>query len=181
MPSRRSVGVSGSAVLFGTAGLYLVYIGLNDVGFVDGMRKLLRKERPLTKSGIAVGSKVASAGGTPIGNVFIPGGGSKGALGLVGNAAEAHKTWVKLFPGMTMYGLGARPKVPESDHPKGLAIDLMTSDEKNARIIINIFMTQRGAKYWIWNRQKGSALTLWIPMPYTGENPHTDHVHLSYY
>ncbi len=82
---------------------------------------------------------------------------------------------------MTMYGLGERPDTPSSDHPLGKAIDLMTSDETSAQRIISVFRTQPGAKYWIWNRKKGALTSLWVPYTYTGPNPHTDHVHLSYY
>jgi len=168
---RRSIGVPGSAVLAGTAGLYLIYVGFKNVPFVDGLRSLLRKQSPQPKS----------TSGALRGGFIDPGSSQQGELGLVGNALAAYKQWRRLFPSMTMYGRGARPNVPSSDHPKGLAIDLMTSDETTARNIINFFKLQTGAKYWIWNRQKGSMTSLWVPYPYTGENSHTDHVHLSYY
>lgn len=43
---RRSAGIAGSAVLFGTAGLYLAYVGIKDVPFVDGLRDMLRQKTP---------------------------------------------------------------------------------------------------------------------------------------
>lgn len=171
MALRRTVGVSGTAVLAGTAGLYLIYVGFKNVPFVDGLRSLLRKQTPQSKNtGSAIGS--GNTGSSS---------GQQGELGLVGNALIAYKQWRKLFPDMTMYGRGARPQTPSSDHPIGLAIDLMTSDPTTAKNIIEVFKRQQGAKYWIWNHQKGALVSLWVPYPYTGPNPHTDHVHLSYY
>lgn len=42
----RSAGIKGSAVLAGTAGLYLVYVGVKDIPFFDCLRQLVRKETP---------------------------------------------------------------------------------------------------------------------------------------
>lgn len=41
-----NVGISGSAVLFGTVGLYLVFVGVKDVKFFDGLRDILRGQKP---------------------------------------------------------------------------------------------------------------------------------------
>ena len=42
----RSKGVAGSAVLVGTAGLYLAFVGVRDVPFTEGLRQLFRREAP---------------------------------------------------------------------------------------------------------------------------------------
>lgn len=41
-----NVGISGSAVLFGTVGLYLIFVGVKDVKFFDGLRDILRGQKP---------------------------------------------------------------------------------------------------------------------------------------
>lgn len=179
MASTRSAGISGSAVLIATAGLYLVYAGVKDVPLVDGLRDLLRKKTPTPRTTHADYSGTTTDGiGKGMG--FLAGGGVTGELGLVGNAARALPTFKAMFPGMTMYGRGERPDTPSSDHPKGLAIDLMTGDNATAQTIIKRFKAMPGAKYWIWNRKKADIRTLWLMGPYTGSNPHTDHVHLSF-
>lgn len=70
--------------------------------------------------------------------------------------------------------------VPNSDHPKGLAIDFMTRDKAQgdalaADLIANA--SAWGITYVIWWRR------IWRPgvgwKPYTGPVPHTDHVHAS--
>lgn len=49
--ARRSAGVSGTAVLFGAAGIYLAYAGVKNVPLVSGLRSLLRGQRPTEGSG----------------------------------------------------------------------------------------------------------------------------------
>lgn len=44
--ARRSVGIPGAAVAVGTLSLYLVYAGVTDVGVLEGLRTLLRGEKP---------------------------------------------------------------------------------------------------------------------------------------
>lgn len=87
----------------------------------------------------------------------------------------------------TKYGIktvgGWRPvgSVPNSDHPKGLALDFMTSsravgDPLAADLIANY--RQWGITYVIWWRR------IWTPdkgwHDYHGPVPHTDHVHASF-
>lgn len=81
------------------------------------------------------------------------------------------------FPGHTIGGWRATGSVANSDHPKGLAIDIMTNngDPIAAWIIANA--TNLNINYLIWNRriwQNGN----W--QPYNGPSPHTDHVHVSF-
>jgi hypothetical protein len=109
------------------------------------------------------------------------GGGGGSAKGLVGFALDAFGQFRRMFPSMTIGGWRARGSVPGSDHPKGKALDLMTTMGHVAAQIIGTFMGQPGRKYWIWNRQWAGTSTGWEPRPYRGPSPHTDHVHLSYY
>lgn len=37
----------------------------------------------------------------------------------------------------------------------------------------------RPTSYVVYNRQIWSRTRLWVPRPYTGSNPHTDHIHVS--
>jgi hypothetical protein len=70
--------------------------------------------------------------------------------------------------------------VPNSDHPKGLALDFMTLKASQANALIDYVLAHQaalGVKYVIYNRriyQNGQ----W--KAYTGPNPHTDHVHISF-
>lgn len=91
------------------------------------------------------------------------------------NAAEEIARTFNIF---TIGGYRATGSVPDSDHPKGLAIDVMTtSGDAIANWAINN-ASRLGVKYVIWNRriwQNGSWTT------YSGPSPHTDHVHISFY
>jgi hypothetical protein len=75
-------------------------------------------------------------------------------------------------------GYRATGSVPNSDHPKGLAIDVMTVAKGNLVANWTIQNAARlGVTYIIWNRRiwqdgKWSA--------YSGPSPHTDHVHISF-
>ena len=82
--------------------------------------------------------------------------------------------------GVTVGGWRAHGSVPGSDHPKGRAIDIMSSGSL-LQSIANDFVSQagsRGVSYVIANGQ------IWTPgrgwHRYTGPNPHTDHVHVSF-
>lgn len=75
-------------------------------------------------------------------------------------------------------GYRATGSVPGSDHPKGLAVDVMTVAKGN---LVSNWVIANAARlsvtYIIWNRRiwqngKWSA--------YSGPSPHTDHVHISF-
>lgn len=184
MAKLSTAGVPGAAVLFGTVGLYLAYVGVKDVPFFEGLRSVLRKEQPTSRStgepyepqGSA--SEDRGRGGRRLDEDAA---GAGGNLGLKGNAARALPALRLQFPGLEMGGYRATGSVPDSDHPKGLAIDIMTTDNNTAQRIIALFRSQSGAKYWIWNRRSAYQSSLWVPRNYTGPSPHTDHVHLSYF
>lgn len=70
--------------------------------------------------------------------------------------------------------------VPNSDHPKGRALDVMTADRAKGDAIAAYAIANAkrlGITYVIWHRriwQNGR----WSA--YSGPSPHTDHVHLSF-
>jgi tape measure domain-containing protein len=177
--------VNGLKRLFGirSPSTVMAGIGTNLVaGLVKGLVTNFSSLRTIVK-GIG-GNVVDWLGGIPslFGKIFgFLGGGGGTARGLVGFAANAFGFWRSMFPGMTIGGWRATGSVPGSDHPKGKALDLMTTSSQVATQIISNFVTQPGAKYWIWNRQIAQASGGWRPHYYSGPSPHTDHVHLSYY
>jgi hypothetical protein len=115
-----------------------------------------------------------------LGDLFTSGG-SGSSRGLVGFAKQAMTLFRNMFPGMTIGGWRAKGSVPGSDHPKGKALDLMTTNGTIAQMIIRTFRGMAGAKYWIWNREIATKTGGWQPRGYRGPSPHTDHVHLSFY
>lgn len=70
-----------------------------------------------------------------------------------------------------------------SDHnpdPDG-SVDAWDMDIDGVDIwhIIDRFEQHEAARYWIYNRQIASRSTGWIREPYTGANPHDQHVHFN--
>lgn len=178
--ARRSLGISGTAVALGTAGLYLAYVGVKDVPFMDGLRSLLRQERPTPRQAHLPFTPQTVQGLTNIGAsaVGIVGKNDKGIDKLVGNARNAYPVF-RQAGDWQILGWGLRPS-GTSDHPRGLALDIMTTSNDDAQRIIKIFRSLPGPKYWIWNRQIASAERGWTVRSYSGLSPHTDHVHLSF-
>lgn len=99
------------------------------------------------------------------------------------------KPWVKAaaekvrdeFGITNIGGWRAQGSVPNSDHPKGLALDNMIKDKEQGDAVAKWFQDNAkalGVKYLIWNRK------IWHPggewEPYSGPSPHTDHVHASF-
>lgn len=79
-------------------------------------------------------------------------------------------------------GWRAVGSVPNSDHPKGLALDFMTrnkaqGDALAADVIANY--KQWSVKYVIWWRREWSPGDGWDS--YSGPSAHTDHVHVSFH
>jgi len=153
-----------------------------------GFRQLHRLDDLGTRVAQNVAGRTAKAVGTRVadgilGRIAATGTGAGGgsARGLVGFAAAAFRFWRRMFPWMTIGGWRARGSVPGSDHPKGKALDLMTSNRALHNRIISIFQGQAGAKYWISYRRIGLERQNWAPYHYGGPDPHTSHPHLSYY
>lgn len=81
----------------------------------------------------------------------------------------------------TIGGWRAHGSVPNSDHPKGLALDFMTRSKSTGDALAASLIKNAAAwnvKYVIWWRE------IWMPgrgwRPYHGPVPHTDHVHASF-
>jgi hypothetical protein len=178
LAGKRSGGIAGSAVLVGAAGLYLVYVGIRDVPMVEGLRSLLRKETPTPRESHSPFIAKAVQVGVGLGTGAINPD-DNGIDQLVGNARSAYSVF-RAMGKWKILGWGLRPDL-SSDHPKGLALDIMNPTEAEAQAIIAKFKTLPGAKYWIWNRQIANvAVDNWRIRPYSGPSPHTDHVHLSF-
>lgn len=78
-------------------------------------------------------------------------------------------------------GWRAHGSVPGSDHPKGLALDMMTNSKAVGDRLAEYSVANYkalGIKYVIWYRR------IWTPSKgwhdYDGPSDHTDHVHLSF-
>lgn len=98
------------------------------------------------------------------------------------------KPWVQnaadllgnMFGFAVIGGWRAVGSVPNSDHPKGLALDFMTLSPKKANSLIDYLIqhqSELAVKYIIYNRQ------IWQDgawKHYSGPNPHIDHVHVSF-
>lgn len=75
------------------------------------------------------------------------------------------------------WGIGS---VPNSDHPKGLALDFMGSNRARGDALVADLIANRSAyavKYIIW---RGQIWENGAWRKYTGINPHYDHVHVSF-
>lgn len=107
------------------------------------------------------------------------GGGS--ARGLVGFARTAFYEFRRAFPWITIGGWRARGSVPGSDHPKGKALDLMTTNPVVHAALIAFGKKLDGDKYWISRRRWAHVRDGYRVRPYHGPSPHMDHVHWSFY
>jgi hypothetical protein len=177
--ARRNVGISGVAVTFGALGLWFVYAGIRDIDPIGGLGTLLRGETPpsRTPGEPYAGTSGGTSGGKNTGTLGKDAGGD---LGLVGRALKALPTIRQAAGGAVIGGRGERPNNPGSDHPKGLAMDVMTTDDALAQRVIKAFKSTDGAHYWIWNGRLGDYDRLWVPYSYTKFGGHYDHVHLSW-
>jgi hypothetical protein len=179
-------GLSGAALFVGVGGLYLAYAGVRDVPLVEGLRSLLRGERPAEKQPAwapitmdAIAAQEGDGAPPPSGTLT----GDSGISRLRGNAALAYPVLKAAFPHLRMGGWRPSGSVPNSDHPKGLAIDVMTGDNAMAGRIIGVARRTPGLRNWIWSRHYASVNTGWRRTPcggHCGPSPHTDHVHLSW-
>jgi hypothetical protein len=79
-----------------------------------------------------------------------------------------------------VYGWRAVGSVPNSDHPKGLALDFMGSNKAKGDALATDALAQKatfGITYVIWRRRinKGAGWEY-----YDGPSDHYDHVHISF-
>jgi hypothetical protein len=85
-----------------------------------------------------------------------------------------------IFGNLTIGGWRATGSVADSDHPKGLAIDVMTPSSAIGNKVAEYGIenaSRLNISYIIWNRRIWQNGT-W--KPYSGPSAHTDHVHLSF-
>lgn len=188
MATTSKTGTPAAAALAGAIAFWLIYAGVRDVPVFEGLRQVLRRQQPIPTrthapfdaetSGSTLGAGAFSLGSEVLSRAAARG--DKGVDKLVGNAAAAYPILKARFPSLVMYGWRATGSVPDSDHPRGMAIDVMTPSPLIHTQIIVTFLRLPGAKYWISQGQRASAATGWKMTPYTGPSPHTDHVHLSF-
>lgn len=79
-------------------------------------------------------------------------------------------------------GFATSGHITNSDHYKGLAIDVMTTNKGD---MVAQWALANGAAlsvtYIIWNRRIVDTRNNKGWEPYTGSSPHTDHVHISFH
>lgn len=184
-------GINGGAVFLAGAGAYLVYAGIRNVPVLAGLRDLAAGRLPAprppapTKVEFTGAAAVGAAAGTAAGAV------SGGTSGLSGRyklgavkpyvEAAAYEIGPK-FNIQTIYGWAPG----QYEHPKGRALDFMintpglgksTGDAVAAYVLANA--ARLNVMYVIWNRRSWNPKRgTWVA--YTGSNPHTDHVHVSF-
>lgn len=127
-------------------------------------------------TGEAVGSTAADAAWAITGQV-------KYQLGSVkSHVAAAASKYGPKYGIKEIGGYRSKGSVPNSDHPKGLALDFMVSakdpeSKKRGDALAAELLTDPLVTYVIWNKQINSK-NGW--KPYNGPSDHTDHVHASF-
>lgn len=103
-------------------------------------------------------------------------------LGPVRSHVRAAAEEISRLTGITnIGGFASTGHITNSDHYKGLAIDVMVTNKQQGDLVQSYAQNNAGrlaVKYTIWNRRywdlNGNE-------PYTGANPHTSHVHISFH
>ncbi len=106
------------------------------------------------------------------------GAGSETFNGLRPHAAWSARVIKNKFGVGTVYGKGARPNNPSSDHPRGLAADFVTSRSQGDRVrdFVIANWRQLNVKYIIWEgRISTDRGRTWRP-----SSGHFGHVHVSF-
>lgn len=106
--------------------------------------------------------------------------------GSVGGSVRGLQPWVtfarneigKKFGISNIGGHATSGHIPGSDHYTGRALDFMGGNQSLANYAIQNANRLR-VKYIIFNRRYWDRNQGWVP--YTGSNPHTGHVHVSFY
>lgn len=190
-------GMNGVALVLVTLGGLAVLAGLRNAGLVDTARALIRGQLPTSRDS-TIGSEregvakalenVGSAIGGGAANMLNALSGVTGRykLGPVKPHVARVADLIGGYFGLKTIG-GWRANDPYPDHPAGLALDFMIDDIPNGKAVgdqIAAIVMQYAAawrvEYLIWNRRT------WNPkrgtwLPYQGSNPHTDHVHVTFY
>jgi len=184
----KSPGINAGAVALAGVGAYLVYAGIRNVPVLAGFRDLAAGRLPAARA-----AKVTAVSFTSAASAVGAAGGAVLA-GPVTNDGRYHLGAVKPDVVTAAYDIGPRFNIKTVygwapglfDHPKGLALDFMidtpglgraVGDALAAYVLANA--GRLNVKYVIWyrrswNPQRGT----WVP--YSGDSPHTDHVHVSF-
>lgn len=183
-------GISGLAVAMAGLGVYLVYAGIRNVPFVDGLRELATGRVPTPRpvaptqvgfTGTAAGSIVGGAAGEAIGS-GIPESSGSGKYDLGPVKAHVRAAAEELGPRFGIKRIGGWRVQADGDHPRGLALDFMTTSGTALANFLVANHSRYRISYVIWNRRiwnQARAGEGW--RTYTGtSNPHTDHVHASF-
>lgn len=159
-------------------GVYLVYAGIQDVPFVDGLRQLATGRVPTGRA-----PKVTAVG---FGAGAVAGAGAAGAV--AGNyslgpvRAHVRAAANELGPRFGIKKIGGWRVQATGEHPLGLALDFMTTTGQALADFLVANHAKYKIHYVIWNRRIWNvdrAAEGW--RTYTGtSNPHTDHVHASF-
>lgn len=180
-----SVGLSLPGIVLMGGGLVLAYAGLNDpdggpIGVVQAVLKGKmpepgpQKTTPVSTAGAAAGAALAGVAKSISG------------LGAVQpHVKKAAEHFGARFGIDDIGGFRSKGSVPNSDHPRGLALDFMVSaktDKARGDALAAALLAGRqqwGVTYVIWNRRINSGDGRgW--RPYFGPSAHTDHVHASF-
>ena len=120
--------------------------------------------------------ELSQGGGASAANASVPTGGKPGEANdnrLLPGTQALNDALSERFPGTEIGGYREDPAYPD-EHPAGKALDFMTSDIEVGNQALQTGW-EGGADYAIWQNKMhypdGST------KPYTGPNPHTDHVH----
>lgn len=182
----RPAGISGLAVAGAAVGGFLVYAAIKDVEIVGGLRDLISGKIPAGRPPV----KRANFGQTIISGTAgtgsrAPSGAYKLGLVLPHVSNAAYEVGGKF--GIKSIG-GWRAFDPFPDHPSGRALDFMINDIPNGMGVgesLANYLAQNAAEwrvdYLIWNRRTWNSRTkTWGPYTATS-NPHTDHVHATFF
>ena len=159
----------------------------------------------LAADGAATACDPTALAGTGVDVAALPAGpatqcppsGLPAEIGLRPGAAAGLRCIAAAFHGPQYLGVGERTQNPDSDHPKGLAVDIMIANYRTpagraSGWRIATWLTQHadqlGLTYVIWDMQTWSARRPdagWQPYTKYGPNPgdnlgHRNHVHVSF-
>lgn len=109
------------------------------------------------------------------------GGHNYGLRGITSNTSAAANYFGSRYGIKNIGGYREHGSVPGSDHPKGRALDFMTSNYNRGTALANDVIRNYkkwNVKYVIWYRYIWSPGRGW--RRYNGPSAHTDHVHVSF-
>ena len=171
------MAINGPALAAVGAGTLLVWSGIKGVSVLEVVSDLIRGNQPTQAEAYSL-TVPKAAGKVEKGNSEF---GGRYDLGAVKPHVEQAAYEIGPMFGITRI-IGKVPGL--FDHPKGLALDLMTSDRGKGDAIAAYAVgnAQRlRLTYVIWYRRIWSVARAsegW--RPYNGLSAHTDHVHLSF-